>query len=215
VRPRPLRLAAATAAVATAVGFVTMHLFGALHVGRMLPWVVGRGLGIAGYLSLVVLTSMGLWLRHPWRLRWRRPPVEAQVRLHAALAAVTLVLVVGHVIALAVDSYAGVGWRGAVVPGAATYRPVAVALGTVGMYLGVLIGASAALAGRVAGRAWLPIHRLAALTFGVVWLHGVVAGIDTGRLSALYLGTGGLVIALAVSRRLAGSPAPEAVGGAA
>ncbi|HMC70040.1 MAG TPA: hypothetical protein VKJ07_12865 [Mycobacteriales bacterium] len=212
---RPLPLAIVAAGLAAAAGYGATRVFGAVHVGRMLPWVLGRGLGISAYLSLVALTCAGLWLRHPWRIRWRRPAVEAQLRLHATLAAVTLVLVIGHIVALVLDTYAGVGWKGAVVPGGATYRPAAVAIGTVSVYLGLLVGGSAALAGRVLRRSWLPIHRLAGGVFLLVWLHGVLAGSDSGRLVPVYLVSGGVVLALAVTRRLAVSPAPDAVGGAA
>jgi len=107
----------ATAGVTAGLGYAATRVFGSRHVGRMLPWVLGRGLGIAGYLTLVALTAAGLWLRHPWRTRWRRPAVEAQLRLHAALAALTLATVVGHIVALVLDAYAGVGLTGAVVPG--------------------------------------------------------------------------------------------------
>src|SRR3954447_12390818 len=102
---RPVPVAFAAAVVTSVLGYAAIGAFGSPHVGRMLPWVLGRGLGIAGYLCLVALTAAGLWLRHPWRIRWRRPAVEAQLRLHAVLAAMTLVLVVGHVVALVLDTY--------------------------------------------------------------------------------------------------------------
>ena len=209
---RPLLLALATTAVTCVLGYVAVRAFGGHHVGRMLPWVLGRGLGIAGYLCLVALTAAGLWLRHPWRIRWRRPAVEAQLRLHAVLAALTLVVIVGHIVALVLDSYAGVGLAGAVTPGAASYRPFATALGTVAVYLGLLVGGTAALAGRIFGWAWLPVHRLAVAVFALVWLHGVLAGSDAPRLGPMYMVSGGALIALAVSRRVAAAPAPEAVG---
>jgi methionine sulfoxide reductase heme-binding subunit len=82
------------------------------------------------------------------------------------------------------------------------YRPFAVALGTVSLYLAVLVGASAALAGRLVGRAWRPIHHIALVIFGLSWAHGLLAGSDTPRLRLMYAVTGGLVAVLAVSRRL-------------
>lgn len=210
---RPAPMAIAAVAVTSVLGYAAIGVFGTPSVGRMLPWVLGRGLGIAGYLCLVGLTAAGLWLRHPWRFRWRRPAVEAQLRLHATLAAMTLVVIVGHVVALVLDSYAGVGVAGAVVPGAASYRPVATALGTVSIYLGLLVGMTAALAGRLLGRAWLPVHRLAVVVFALVWLHAAFGGSDAARLAPLYLATGAGLVVLAATRRLAASPAPQAVGG--
>jgi predicted ferric reductase len=176
---------------------------------RMLPWVLGRGLGIAAYAALVALTVLGLWLRHPWRLARPVLPPTTHMRLHATLAAATLVLVLGHVVALVLDRFAGVGLVGALVPGHSAYRMVPVALGTLGVYVGLLVGGTAALAGRIVGRSWLPIHRLASLSFVLIWLHGVLAGSDTRALRVMYAATGFAVTFLALSRRLAPSPAAE------
>ena len=198
--------------VALAVGYAAASQAGPVLHNRMLPWILGRSLGIASYLALVGLVSLGLWFRHPWRA-WRRQRIhpESVLRAHVALAVATGALVLGHVLALAADRYAGVGWVGAVVPGQAHYRPEAVALGIVGLYGGIVVVATVLLAGSVARRIWLPVHRLAALSLGAVWFHGVLAGSDTVTLRALYLATGALVLTLAVTRGLARSPqAPRA-----
>lgn len=206
-----VKLGAATAAVGALGGFALSSWYGAAPVGHMLPWVLGRGLGIAAYLSLTALTAFGLWVRHPWAHRWRAPAPATRIRVHAVLAAATVVLIVGHVVALVLDSFAGVGVKGAIVPGASGFRPFAVGLGTVSLYLGLLVGGSAALAGRLAGRAWRSIHRVALVVFGLTSAHGLLAGSDTPRLRLMYAATGAVVVLLAVSRRLApaGGRAPE------
>ena len=210
-----VKVAAVTAATGGLAGFAMSSWVGAAPVGRMLPWVLGRGLGIAAYLSLTALTALGLWLRHPAAQRWRWPAPDTRVRLHAVLGALTGVLVLGHVVALVLDSFAGVGVLGAVVPGASGFRPFAVALGTVSLYLALLVGGSAALAGRLAGRAWRPIHRVALVVFGLAWAHGILAGSDTPRLRFMYAVTGGFVALLAVTRRLVSRRDPAVAGGAA
>jgi methionine sulfoxide reductase heme-binding subunit len=168
----------------------------------MLPWIVARGLGIAGYCALVALVGLGMWLRHPWRTKLRHPSPEAMLRVHASLAAATLALVLGHIIALVVDPWAGVGLKGAIVPGAGTYRPPAVALGSLAVYFGLFVGLTAAFAGRLRRIRWLPIHHFASLTLALVWLHGVLAGSDTRVMLPLYVGTGVLMFGLWVTRRL-------------
>jgi len=192
--------------VATAIGvlggYAVAAWFGAAPVGRMSPWVVGRGLGIAAYLALTLPTCMGLWLRHPWRLRRAGVRPAPMSRLHAVLAALTSVLIAGHVVALVLDSYAGVGIAGAAVPGQPGYRPFAVALGTMSVYLGRLVGGTAALAGRLFGRAWRPIHRVAFAVFGLSWLHGLLAGSDSPRLRMMYVASGVLVLSLGATSRL-------------
>jgi predicted ferric reductase len=194
--------AAATAAVGLLAGFGAASWMGAAPVGRMLPWILGRGLGIAAFLSLTALTVLGLWLRHPLAQRWRWPTPTTRIRVHAALAALTLVLVIGHIVALVLDSFAGVGWAGAIVPGRSGFRPFAVGLGTASVYLALLVGATAALAGRFFGRMWRRVHGAALLVFGLAWAHGLLSGSDTPRLRLMYGVTGGVVALLAVTRRL-------------
>lgn len=208
----PYAAAGAVASLAGAVvGYLAVTVAGAGTTNRMLPWILGRGLGWAAYACLVAATCLGLWLRHPWRRRWRHPRPESQLRVHAVLAAFAGVLLAGHVVALVLDRYAGVGLAGALVPGSSTYRPVPVALGTVAAYLGLLVGATAALAGRLVGRAWLPVHRVAAAVFALAWLHGILAGSDSGRLAVVYVATGAVVAVLAVTRHAARPAATDAL----
>jgi methionine sulfoxide reductase heme-binding subunit len=188
--------------VGVAGGYAAAAWLGAAPVGRMLPWVVGRGLGIAGYLALTALTCIGLWLRHPWRRRHAGVRPASLIRVHAVLAALTGVLIVGHIVALVLDNYAGVGVAGATVPGQSGYRPFAVALGTLSIYLGLVVGGTAALAGRLFGRSWRAIHYLSFAVFGLSWLHGLLAGSDSPRLRLMYVATGALVLGTGVTSRV-------------
>src|SRR5450432_3297000 len=95
--------AAIAASAAVALGYAaTSAIVGRTSKG-MLPWVLGRGFGVAAYLSLTGLTLVGLWLRHPWRLRCPRPSSQSLHVVHGVLAPLTLLLIIGHVVALAVD----------------------------------------------------------------------------------------------------------------
>jgi len=172
----------------------------ALSHEPMGPWLIARSGGLTSYLLLVALVCTGLVLAHPWRTRISRPTTATRLRIHAALASATLVFTVLHVVALAVDGHAGVGWRGALIPLVSDYRPVPVTLGVIGVYAGLVAGLTASMAGRLAARIWWPVHKAAAISLVLVWGHSVLAGSDTPELLAVYLGTGGLVLALAVSR---------------
>jgi hypothetical protein len=174
---------------------------------KQAPWILGRAAGITSYVLLVALVAMGLVLSHRWRTRFARPSTATRIRLHVSLAAFTFAFTTLHVVVLATDSYAGVGLRGAVVPMAATYRPLAVTMGVIGLYAGLLAGLTAALAGRVTARIWWPIHKVSALSLVLVWVHGVLAGSDTRLILALYLTTGPAIALLALSRYAARTPA--------
>jgi predicted ferric reductase len=184
-----------------ASGFALAAIAGSPGAVKLLPWVLGRGLGIAGYLALVGLTGTGLWLARAPERRGRLTG-PTLIWAHAWLAALTAVLVTGHVVALALDTHVALGWRGSLIPGQSGYRPLAVGLGTAGLYLGLLAAAAIALAGRLRRVGWLPLHRLASVAFLLVWMHGMLAGSDTSALRPLYIGTGAALAALWASARL-------------
>lgn len=188
-------------------GAVIGSAFHAVTGNRMAPWIIGRAAGISAYLLLFGLVMLGLALSHPWRSRIARPSPVTRIRLHIALALFTLAFTALHVVVLATDRYAGVGWWGAALPMRASYRPAAVTLGLIGLWSGLLAGITAALAGRLPARAWWPIHKVAAAALILVWLHGVLAGGDTDALRWMYVGTGAATVALALSRYGARTPA--------
>ena len=108
---------------------------------------------------------------------------------------------------MCLDSYAGVGWAGAFVPWHSHYRPTAVAVGSLALYGIVLVAGTAALAGSIARRVWLPIHSVSAVVFGLCLAHGLLAGSDSRVLWGMYAATGAVVRALQVTRVLARPPA--------
>ncbi|MEO9180910.1 MAG: hypothetical protein ABI298_04580 [Acidimicrobiales bacterium] len=186
--------------VALVVGTVSAHLVAPSVHSHYFLWISGRALGLSAFTALWLLVLVGSWMRHPWRSRFRAGHPETRLRLHSALAAATVALVTGHVSTLAMDRYAGVGWKGVIIPGASTYRPAAVTIGIIGLITMLAMTASAALAGRRGTRHWLLVHRLGALNFAVVWLHGVLAGTDTAALRLFYLVTGSTWIAMVATR---------------
>ena len=183
-----------------ASGFAFARLFAPTLDSRYFPWITGRALGIAGFVSLSALVALGIWMRHPWRHRWSFVHGETTLRLHSALAMATVALVASHIVTLATDHYAGVGWSGAFVPGLSRYRTFAVALGVIALFFMVLLVVSARAAGRRGARHWSAIHRFAILTYVLVWFHGVLAGADTNALRGLYVTTAAGIVALALTR---------------
>jgi hypothetical protein len=211
-RDRPARSlrTVTTVVLLTAGGGVSAWLLGraAQHVSgnHNAPWIVGRASGITAYLLLVAVVTMGLLLAHPWRTRLHRPRTVTRIRVHAVLAAFTLAFTALHVVVLATDPYAGVGWTGALLPMGASYRPAPVTLGVIGLYSGLISGTTAALAGHMAARVWWPLHKVSAAALALVWLHGLLAGTDARPLLLMYGLSGAGVIALAASRYIATTP---------
>ncbi|MBI1376370.1 MAG: hypothetical protein GC157_02640 [Frankiales bacterium] len=210
---RSLGLGAGLVVLVTGSAVLTSWLVGtavtAVVGDKMAPWILGRAAGITSYLLLVGLVVMGLVLSHPASSTWRRPSPAVRIRTHVSLSVFTLVFTALHIVVLATDQYAGVGWWGAFVPMGASYRPLPMTLGVIALYAGLAAGITAALAGRVSSRLWWPIHKVAIVSLVLVWLHGVLAGIDTPLLMVMYVATGFLVVVLAVSRYLGESHRDE------
>ncbi len=197
-----------------AAGFGFARLFAPTLHSRYFPWITGRALGIAGFISLSALVALGVWMRHPWRFRQPLIHAETRLRLHSTLAIATVALIAGHLVSLASDRYAGVGWVGAFVPGLSQYRTLAVALGVIALFFMMLLTLTAWAAGRRGTRHWSSIHRFALLTYILVWFHGVLAGTDTGALRGLYVATAVGIGVLALTRygaAQAEGPTPVAV----
>ena len=193
----------------TGTGYVlSLPSSGLLH-NRMLPWILGRSLGIAAYLALSALVVLGIWFRHPWRVARRTPRPESLLRAHVTLAACTVVLLLGHVTALTLDRYSGVGWTGVLVPWHSLYRPTGVALGSIALYGIVLVVGSVALAGSIARRVWLPVHSVSSAVFAVSLAHGLLAGSDSRVLWWMYVVSGLLVATVQLSRFLGHRAVPR------
>ena len=169
-------------------------------------WLLARSAGITAYVLLTIVTLTGLWLSHPKRYRWRRPSPPTRIRIHIVLTVFTLVFLVMHIVALVMDPYAKVGWTGALFPFGSEYRPLPVTLGLISVWAGLIAGITAALAGRM-GRWWAPLHKAAGLTWVLAWLHSVLSGSDTAVILILYIVTGVMVLAMAVWRYSAKTPA--------
>lgn len=163
-------------------------------------WVLARASGLVSYLLLTAVTIMGLLLARPPRAAARFLGVAQRLRLHIVLALFALVFTVLHVVVLALDPWSQVGWAGALLPFGSEYRPLPVTLGLLALWSGVISGVTAGLAGRGLGRVWLPLHRLAAAGWVLAWLHGILAGSDTGAWLWMYAVTGLIVIVLVVRR---------------
>ncbi|MCV2393079.1 hypothetical protein OEB99_02045 [Actinotalea sp. M2MS4P-6] len=196
-------LTLATAASLALAAWLVLDAMG----GDAVTWVLGRAGGLASYVLLVALVVTGLLQAHPWSRHWHRPSPRTRLTVHVSLATFTLAFTALHVVVLVMDPWAGVGWRGALLPMASGYRPVAVTLGVIALWAGLLTGLTAALAGRFAARIWWPIHKVAASLLVLVWAHSVLAGSDVAALQWFYIATGTAVVALAVTRYAARTPA--------
>ena len=145
-------------------------------------WYTTRGAGLAMLITFSIATSLGALASVPSARLERRFLVQY---VHRAAAVFGLLLLVVHVGTVLIDAKAKVGVVGALVPFASSYRPNAVALGSIAAYLMLLIVATGLARGRMArsargARTWRYVHLLAYVSWGVAVVHGLLAGTDAG-----------------------------------
>jgi predicted ferric reductase len=159
-------------------------------------WFTARGAGLSALVLLSLSTCLGaLVSRSPLSARRADPARRYLVQyLHRVCAGLGLAALALHLATILADSYAGVGWLGALVPFTSGYRPTAVALGSLAAYTFVGVAVLGLARGRMAGspwgaRVWRGLHGLAYAGWISAMLHGFTAGSDSslGWVRLLYL----------------------------
>jgi DMSO/TMAO reductase YedYZ heme-binding membrane subunit len=170
----------------------------------MLMWYLARGAGITAFAALSVATGVGAFSARrggrPSAAQFERRVIWQYVHRAAALTGVAMLVL--HIATLLADSYAHVGWVGALVPFASAYRPLAVTLGLLSMYCLVAVTVTGILRSRFAvseraSRWWRRIHLLAYAAWGMSALHFLTSGSDAGTWWARLVLLSGCAIVLA------------------
>jgi DMSO/TMAO reductase YedYZ heme-binding membrane subunit len=189
---RQVRLSGATLTILAALAglaivFTTDQVLPATseHQAQLRIWLGARA---AGFMALILLSFqvvVGLVLSHPTnKSTWRLSKLLFPWHDHAWLF--TIAFVVVHIVSIATDRFANVGWLGVIVPGLSEYRTVPVALGTLGLYALLITGLTARLTRLLPAGWWLKLHRLSLGVLGLAWAHGMLAGTDTFDAAAIY-----------------------------
>jgi hypothetical protein len=166
---------------------------------RQRLWLVARASGVTAYLLLAAQVMLGMAMSHPENLsRWKISKLF--LPWHANLSVYLVAFLGAHVVNLVLDPYAGVGVKGALVPGLSEYRSVPVALGSLAMYAGLIFGLTARYTQLLPAGLWLKVHRISLVVFILAWAHGILAGTDTAPLLPFYILTGAPVLWFAASR---------------
>jgi predicted ferric reductase len=163
-------------------------------------WYVARAGGILAYLLLSSSVAAGLLLSGRAHLpRWPRFALED---VHRFLGILAGSFVVVHVTGLLLDSVVPFSLLQVIVPGAAGYRPLSVALGIVAAELLGALALTNHYRKRLPYRWWRRAHYLNFAVWALALVHGLAAGTDasTPWALALYAGTAWLVLALLANR---------------
>jgi methionine sulfoxide reductase heme-binding subunit len=141
-----------------------------------LIWYTTRATGVVGLVLLTAAVCLGVLTTT--RLATRRLPRFAVSELHSRTSMIATVFVVLHVLTAILDTYVPIGLLASIVPFTSNYRPLPVALGTVGFDLLVAVALTSAVRQFLNARVWRGVHWLAYACWPVAFIHGLLIGTD-------------------------------------
>ncbi|GHO81582.1 hypothetical protein KSD_93530 [Ktedonobacter sp. SOSP1-85] len=170
-----------------------------------ITWDVARAGGFTSYILLTLAVFVGLALSTQVQSRTHWPRL-INSELHNFLTLLSTTFLGIHIAAVWVDPFTHFGWREILLPFASHYRPLWMALGIIGLYLGLAIGLSTLLRPRIGYTWWKRLHVLTLAIFVLAGVHGIMTGSDTHVTWAMgiYVASFLLVTPLLSRRILAG-----------
>jgi len=169
-----------------------------------LEWALARGSGMAALVLLTLVVGLGLALS--LRMASDAWPRILTTAGHRQLTNLALVMTGLHLAMLLVDADAAMSLADLAIPFASGYRPVATALGVLGLYVLLVIWVSTLMRARLGQRRWRALHRVAIVAWALAMVHGVLAGSDTGTAWAVFTYVlAGLVVGMLFAARVTAS----------
>jgi predicted ferric reductase len=168
-------------------------------------WYLSRGSALVSFAIVWFSMALGLMITNKMARMWPGGPVAFDLHQHTSLLGLAFALF--HALILIGDKFINYTLPQIMVPfGSLDYKPVWVALGQLGFYLWAIVAFSFYLRGQMGTRAWRLVHFASYLVFGMVLVHGLTSGTDSGTTWALgmYWFTGGSLLFLTVYRILIG-----------
>jgi hypothetical protein len=165
-----------------------------------LDWYAARAAGIAAYLILTVVVTLGMTMAGRRKLqRWPRFALE-DVHRFGGLLVGSFVLI--HVVTIALDAYLPFSLTAILVPFTASYRTLYTALGIVAAELLLALAITNRYRDRLPYTFWRRAHYLNLAVWTAATAHGLGSGTDrsTPWLLALFAASVAVVLSAAVLR---------------
>jgi predicted ferric reductase len=174
---------------------------GTALLGAQSAWYLSRASAFVAYVLLWWSMVLGLSITNRLARVWPGGPAATDLHKHASLLGLGFGLL--HALVLLADQYIGYTLPQILIPFAsASYRPLWVGLGQIGLYLMALIMFSFYVRRWIGARAWRLIHYLSFAVFALALIHGLFSGTDGSTPWAIwmYVSTGVSVLAMTVYR---------------
>jgi sulfoxide reductase heme-binding subunit YedZ len=129
---------------------------------------------------LAASTLWGLFLSSRVIKDWSPGPVS--LLMHATVSWLAVVLALAHALLLLFDNFYSYTVVDLMVPFIGPYRPLAVGLGIIALWLIFAITISFSLRRFMSNRAWYWLHYTSYIAFALVTVHALLAGTDADKL---------------------------------
>jgi predicted ferric reductase len=139
-------------------------------------WYLARATGFVAWALVAASVLTGLLLST--RLTKSRPTPGWTLDLHRFLGGTAVLFTALHVAGLVGDTYVHFGPADLLVPFASAWKPGAVALGVVALYLLIAVEGTSLLMRRLPRRLWRGIHLTSYVLFWTSTFHLQLAGTD-------------------------------------
>ena len=139
-------------------------------------WYLARATGFVTWALVAASVVTGLLLSS--RLTTGRPAPGWTLDLHRFLGGTAVIFAALHVAGLVGDTYVHFGPADLLVPFASGWKPGAVALGVIALYLLIAIEGTSLLMRRLPRKLWRSIHLTSYVLFWVSTFHLQLAGTD-------------------------------------
>lgn len=156
-------------------------------------WEWIRICGFLAYFYFTVSVIFGLFRKTPSIKKQK----NLLFHLHLSSGWIGLLALVVHVLLLLIDQYQPYQVKEILLPFSAQYKPLLSALGTISIYVFlVVIFTSDVLMGVMNRKVWKSIHFLVLPAWALSFLHGVFIGTDTSNhlIQIFYIVTGSVII---------------------
>ncbi len=172
-----------------------------LSTDEKLAWHLTRSAGIGAYLLLCASMIWGLFVSGQHIKDWS--PGTLSLTMHTTIAWLALVLGFTHALLLLGDSYFSYTLSDVLIPFRGPYRPLEVGLGTLALWLTLVVTLSFQVKRRIGHRAWRWLHLTSYGAFVMVTLHGLTAGTDSGLIGfRLLIGIAVVLVVLLLGMRM-------------
>lgn len=176
------------------LGFTLPHWSFSTHFNQHIWWYLSRASGIVAWVVAGASCALGTLLATRVLKPYDRP--AWLLSLHRYISALFITATLGHMLALAADSYVKFSWRELLVPMASSWHPTAVSLGIIAFYICVLVEVSSLLRKHLSKSVWHSIHLLSYLSFLLISAHAVAAGTDSRNVAFIVTGAAVLSVFL-------------------